>query len=68
MTPSPPTDDVFEIRVQGRRLVSTKLLEEAKWLARAAAEAGDEAEVVNRETGVVIERFPPSDARSGTPD
>jgi hypothetical protein len=54
-----PADVVFEIRVQGRRLVSTKVLEEAKWAARAAAQAGEGAKIVNRDAGKVIKRYPP---------
>jgi hypothetical protein len=57
--PTEPRDVVYEIRVRGRRLVSTKVLEDAKWAARAAAQAGEGAKVVNRETGEVIERYPP---------
>jgi hypothetical protein len=63
-----PTDVVFEIRVQGRRLVTTTLLEEARWAARAAAGAGEGAQIVNRDTGEVIERHPPRQTRSGSPD
>ena len=59
-----PTDVVFEIRVQGRRLVTTTLLEDAKWAARAAAQAGEGAKIVNRDTGEVIERHPPRQAGS----
>jgi hypothetical protein len=62
----PPT--VFETRVQGRRLVSTTLLEEAKWAARAAARAGEGAKIVNRDTGGVIERHPPRQTPSGSPN
>ena len=54
-TPQP----TFEIRVQGRRLVTTKRLDEAQWAARAAAQAGEGAKIVNRDTGEVIERLPP---------
>jgi hypothetical protein len=67
MSPSPPTNAVFEIRVQGRRLVSTHLLVEAQWAVRATAQAGKGAEIVDRETGQVIERHSPQ-ARSGSPD
>jgi hypothetical protein len=49
----------FEIRVAGRRLVSTTQLDEARWAARAAARAGEGAKIVDRETGEVIERYPP---------
>jgi hypothetical protein len=49
----------FEIRVAGRRLVSTNQLDEARWAARAAARAGEGAKIVDRETGEVIERYPP---------
>jgi len=54
---------VFEIRVQGRRLVTTTRLEEAKWAARVAAQAGEGAKIVNRDTGEVIERHPPHQTR-----
>jgi hypothetical protein len=47
-------DTVFEVRVQGRRLVSTDQLVEAQWAARAAAQAGEGAEIVDRETGHII--------------
>jgi hypothetical protein len=67
--PSGPTVIVFEVRVQGRRLVSTNQLGEAPLAARAAAKAGEGAEIVNRETGEVIERYPARpQARSGSPD
>jgi hypothetical protein len=55
-------DDIgrtFEIRVNGRRLVRTNQLTEAQWAARAAAQAGKGAEIVDAETGRLIERYPP---------
>ena len=56
------------VRVEGRRLVSTTLLTEAQWAVRAAAQAGEGAEIVDRETGQVIERHPPRPrAHSGSP-
>jgi hypothetical protein len=53
------TDRTFEIRVRGRRLVRTTELSEAQWAVRAAAEAGEGAEIVDGLTGQVIERLPP---------
>jgi hypothetical protein len=52
-------DHMFEIRVRGRRLVRTTELVEAQWAVRAAAEAGEGAEIVDGLTGQVIERHPP---------
>jgi hypothetical protein len=49
----------FEIRVKGRRLVRTNQLVEAQWAVRAAAQAGEGAEIVDGVTGEVIERHPP---------
>jgi hypothetical protein len=49
----------FEIRVKGRRLVRTTDLVEAQWAVRAAAKAGEGAEIVDGLTGQVIERHPP---------
>lgn len=49
----------FEIRVNGRRLVRTNQLVEAQWAVRAAAQAGEGAEIVDGVTGEVIERHPP---------
>ena len=49
----------FEIRVRDRRLVRTNQLVEAQWAARAAAQAGEGAEIVDGVTGEVIERHPP---------
>jgi hypothetical protein len=49
----------FEIRVKGRRLVRTTQLVEAQWAVRAAAQAGEGAEIVDGLTGQVIERHPP---------
>ena len=49
----------FEIRVNGRRLVRTNQLVEAQWAVRAAAQAGEGAEIVDGLTGEVIERHPP---------
>jgi hypothetical protein len=48
----------FEIRVAGRRLVTTPELAEARWILDAAAQAGEGAEIVDAETGQVIERHP----------
>ena len=59
MSPSEPTNVVYEICVKGRRLVRTNQLADARWAARAAAEAGDGAEIVDAATGQVIERLPP---------
>ena len=53
------TDRTFEIRVNGRRLVRTNQLAEARWAARAAAQAGEGAEIVDAETGRLVERYPP---------
>ena len=50
---------IFEIRVKGRRLVRTNQLVEAQWAVRAAAQAGEGAEIVDGVTGEVIERRPP---------
>jgi hypothetical protein len=47
------------IRVNGRQLVRTSQLVEAQWAVRAAAQAGQGAEIVDDETGQVIERHPP---------
>ena len=58
----------FEIRVKGRRLVRTNQLVEAQWAVRAAAQAGEGAEIVDGVTGEVIERHPPQRNRSGEPD
>jgi hypothetical protein len=52
-------DRTFEIRVKGRRLVRTTELSDAQWAVRAAAEAGEGAEIVDGLTGQVIERLPP---------
>jgi hypothetical protein len=49
----------FIIRVKGRQLVRTTELIEARRSARAAAQAGEEAEIVDDATGEVIERHPP---------
>jgi hypothetical protein len=49
----------FEIGVNGRRLVRTNQLVEAQWAVRAAAQAGEGAEIVDGVTGEVIERHPP---------
>lgn len=49
----------FEIRVKGRRLVRTTDLVEAQWAVRAAAKAGEGAEIVDSLTGQVIESHPP---------
>jgi hypothetical protein len=49
---------IFEIRVRGRRLVSTDRLDEAQLAAHAAARAGEGAKIVNQDTGEVIERLP----------
>ena len=49
----------FEIRVKGRRLVRTNQLVEAQWAVRAAAQAGEGAEIVDGVTDEVIERHPP---------
>jgi hypothetical protein len=49
----------FEIRVKGRRLVRTTDLVEAQWAVRAAAKAGEGAEIVDGLTGQVIESHPP---------
>jgi hypothetical protein len=38
------------IRVNGRQLVRTSQLVEAQWAARAAAQAGEGAEIVDGET------------------
>jgi hypothetical protein len=58
-TPMRPTPQLtFEIRVQGRRLITTKRLDEARWAALAAARAGEGAEIVNHDTGEVIARLP----------
>lgn len=59
MSPSQPINVVYEIHVKGRRLVSKYLLTEAQRAVRAAAQAGEGAEIVDRETGQVIERHPP---------
>ena len=59
MSPLEPTNVVYEIRVQGRRLVRTTQLADAQWAVRAAAEAGEGAKIVNAATGQVIERHPP---------
>ena len=53
------TGRTFEIRVNGRRLVRTNQLTEAQWAARAAAQAGEGAEIVDAETGRLVERYPP---------
>jgi hypothetical protein len=66
-----PTNDVWPdngvrylvIRVNGRQLVRTSQLAEAQWAARAAAQAGEGAEIVDGETGQVIERHPPQNTR-----
>jgi hypothetical protein len=42
-----------------RRGVRTTELVEAQWAVRAAAEAGEGAEIVDGPTGQVIERHPP---------
>jgi citrate lyase beta subunit len=44
--------------VKGRRLVTTDELAEARWILEAAAQAGEGAEIVDAETGQVIERHP----------
>ena len=50
-------------------LVSTNELVDAQRAVRAAAQAGEGAEIVDRETGQVIERHAPRRrARSGSPD
>jgi hypothetical protein len=49
----------FEIRVKGRRLVRTSELIEAQSAARAAAKAGEGAEIVEALLGQVIESHPP---------
>lgn len=59
MSPPQPTNVVFEIRVKGRRLVRTPELTDAQWAVRAAAEAGEGAEIVDALTGQVIEQLPP---------
>jgi hypothetical protein len=51
------------IRVNGRQLVRTSQLVEAQWAARAVAQAGEGAEIVDDETGQVIERHPPQTTR-----
>jgi hypothetical protein len=67
--PRQSTEVVFEVCVQGRRLVSTNELVAAQWAVRAAAQAGEGAEIVDRETGQVIERHSPRrQARSGSLD
>jgi hypothetical protein len=48
------------IRVNGRQLVRTSQLVEAQW---AAAQAGEGAEIVDGETGQVIEQHPPQTTR-----
>jgi hypothetical protein len=50
---------IFEVRVKGRRLVRTNQLVDALWAARAAAQAGEGAEIVDGVTGEVIEQHPP---------
>jgi len=67
MQPESPEEDIgrdnthrtFVIRVKGRRLVRTNQLVEAQWAARAAALAGEGAEIVDDVTGEVIEWHPP---------
>jgi hypothetical protein len=46
----------FEIRVKGRRLLTTHELAGARWILAAAAQAGEGAELVDAITGQVIER------------
>ena len=53
------TPRMFEIRVQGRRVVRTTELVEAQWAVRAAAEAGEGADITDGLTGQIIERHPP---------
>jgi hypothetical protein len=48
------------IRVNGRQLVRTSQLVEAQWAMRAAAQAGQGAEIVDDEMGQVIERHAPA--------
>ena len=55
----PSAVPMFEIRVKGRRLVRTSELIEAQSAARAAAKAGEGAEIVDALSGQVIESHPP---------
>jgi hypothetical protein len=50
---------IFEICARGRHLLRTTDLVEAQWAVRAAAKAGEGAEIVDGLTGRVIERYPP---------
>jgi hypothetical protein len=56
--PPKPANATFEVRVQGKPPVSSNQLIEAQWTARAAAEAGLDAEIIDGVTGQVIERHP----------
>ena len=59
MSPLQPTTVVYEVRVKGRSLVRTTRLSDAQWAVRAAAEAGEGAELVDVVNGQVIEQYPP---------
>jgi hypothetical protein len=53
----------FEIRAGRRPLVLTDQLREAQLAAQAIASAGEAAEIVDRDTGQLIERYPPQKSR-----
>ena len=53
---------IFAVRVKGQALVRTSQLVDAQWAVRAAAQAGEGAEIVDDTTGEVIEQHPPRDS------
>jgi hypothetical protein len=59
MSSPQPTAVVYEVRVKGRRLIRTTELTDAQWAVRAAAKAGEGAEIVDAGTGQVIESLSP---------
>jgi hypothetical protein len=53
------TSRIFVVRVKGQALVRTNQLVDAQWAVRAAAQAGEGAEIVDDTTDEVIEQHPP---------
>jgi len=51
---------IFVVRVKGQALVRTNQLVDAQWAVRAAAQAGEGAEIVADVTGEAIDQHLPS--------
>jgi hypothetical protein len=45
--------------IRASKVAGVTVLDEAQWAARAAARGGEGAKIVDRDTGEVIERYPP---------